>query len=97
MLTDRLFEFISGDDEVTMHPHLVQGKQIRCGELIAALDECHNRGMMSRMLGSCNGIKHELNMCLREERLERTAKHVEESRSKAAEKKKLWAAIDAES
>lgn len=31
------------------------------------------------------------------QRLERTAKHIQESRSKAAEKKKMWAAIDAES
>lgn len=38
-----------------------------CGELIAALDECHNRGLMARMTGACNDIKHELNMCLREE------------------------------
>ena len=38
-----------------------------CGDLIAALDECHSRGLMARMTGACNDIKHQLNMCLREE------------------------------
>ena len=38
-----------------------------CGDLIKALEECHNQGYFSRLMGSCNGIKHELNMCLREE------------------------------
>ncbi|PWN29380.1 UPF0287-domain-containing protein [Jaminaea rosea] len=80
-----------------MHPHLVQGKQQKCGDLIAALDECHNRGLMARMTGACNDIKHRLNMCLREERLERTAKHVEESKAKREAKQKVWAKIDEES
>ncbi|CAO1630614.1 unnamed protein product [Jaminaea pallidilutea] len=81
----------------TMHPHLVQGKAERCGDLIAALEECHSKGLMHRTLGMCNGIKHDLNMCLRAERIERTAKHVEESKARAADKKKLFAKIDEES
>lgn len=38
-----------------------------CGDLIAALEECHSKGLMHRTLGMCNGIKHDLNMCLRAE------------------------------
>lgn len=38
-----------------------------CGELIKALEDCHAKGYMNKVLGNCNGIKHELNMCLREE------------------------------
>lgn len=38
-----------------------------CSEYIKALQECHARGMMHKVMGNCNGLKHELNMCLREE------------------------------
>lgn len=38
-----------------------------CGELIRQLNACHERGLMNKFMGGCNGIKEELNMCLREE------------------------------
>ena len=38
-----------------------------CGDIIRALNECHERGMLHKITGGCNGIKEQLNLCLREE------------------------------
>lgn len=38
-----------------------------CAELIQALNDCHAKGMFHKLTGGCNGIKHDLNMCLRAE------------------------------
>lgn len=50
-----------------MHPHLANEKQVHCGELIDQLQQCHKAGFMHKYMGGCNGIKEELNACLREE------------------------------
>lgn len=38
-----------------------------CAHLIQALNECHAKGVWHKITGGCNGIKHDLNMCLRQE------------------------------
>lgn len=41
---------------------------IACEEVIAALEECHNRGFMHKATGGCNDVKEKVNQCLRVER-----------------------------
>lgn len=38
-----------------------------CGDLIRALEECHDRGMMYKLMGGCNDQKINLAVCLRAE------------------------------
>ncbi|SNX83111.1 related to CMC2 - protein of the mitochondrial intermembrane space involved in respiratory chain complex assembly [Melanopsichium pennsylvanicum] len=81
-----------------MHPHLVgESKLQHCAPLIQALNECHAQGVWHKITGGCNGIKHELNMCLRAERVERTANHVKESRQNRKKTEEVWKKIDDES
>ncbi|KAN0066363.1 hypothetical protein ACQY0O_000457 [Thecaphora frezii] len=81
-----------------MHPHLVgERKQQHCARLIRALEDCHAQGWWVKITGGCNGIKHELNMCLRAERIDRTNKHVQESKEKRKKTEEIWKAIDQES
>ncbi|PWN93949.1 UPF0287-domain-containing protein [Acaromyces ingoldii] len=80
-----------------MHPHLANDKKLHCGELIQRLQECHEHGFWNRLLGSCNGIKEELNQCLREERIARTARNREESRAQRERTRHLWKAIEDQS
>ncbi|CAO1631093.1 unnamed protein product [Sympodiomycopsis kandeliae] len=77
-----------------MHPHLVQGKQQKCGDLIKALEECHSRGMIAKFSGQCNDIKHDLNMCLREERIQRTERNRQDAKLRTERKEKLFKSID---
>lgn len=52
--------------------------------------------MMARFFGQCNDIKHDLNMCLREERLERTAANRESAKIRTEKKEALFRRIDEE-
>ena len=45
----------------------------------------------------CTNLKHEVNMCLRAERLDRTAKNREVAKQKREKAKARWAEIDANS
>ncbi|KAI5480492.1 cytochrome c oxidase biogenesis protein Cmc1-like protein [Pseudohyphozyma bogoriensis] len=68
----------------------------RCAEVMRALKDCHANNPYLKFFGLCNDEKHNLNMCFRAERLERT----KENREKALEKRKQieakWKAIDEE-
>ena len=64
---------------------------------MAALDECHAQGFLHKMIGGCNNAKSAVNICLRAERLERTAKNREKSKEKKERVKKIWNEIDEES
>ncbi|PWN20378.1 UPF0287-domain-containing protein [Microstroma glucosiphilum] len=79
-----------------MHPHLVQGKQARCASLVHALEECHSAGLLPRLTGKCNDIKQQLNLCLREERIERTGRNAEKAKERQKEVKKVWSEIEQE-
>ncbi|PAV23726.1 cytochrome c oxidase biogenesis cmc1 [Pyrrhoderma noxium] len=61
-----------------MHQQLTD-KNIVCKELIKALEECHT-SVWARYFGGCNQIKHDLNMCLRKERIERTKRNGEDAK-----------------
>ncbi|KAG8950406.1 hypothetical protein FRC03_012860 [Tulasnella sp. 419] len=64
-----------------MHVHLSEPQKLSaCGDLIQKLDECHNSGFFVKYLGGCNKIRRELDRCLRQERLDRTAKNKEASK-----------------
>ena len=64
---------------------------------MAALDECHARGFLHKLIGGCNDVKREVNKCLRVERLERTAKNREKSKEKKERIQKVWKEIEEES
>lgn len=59
-----------------------------------ALDECHARGFLWKCMGMCNEAKTKVNMCLRAERLERTAKHREHAKKERARIKALFDDVD---
>ncbi|EPQ32139.1 uncharacterized protein PFL1_00336 [Pseudozyma flocculosa PF-1] len=81
-----------------MHPHLVgESKQQHCADLIRALEDCHARGWWTKITGGCNGIKEDLNLCLRAERIERTKNHIQQSKEKRKKTEEIWKAIDDES
>ncbi|TFK90956.1 UPF0287-domain-containing protein [Polyporus arcularius HHB13444] len=62
---------------------------IVCREFIQALEACHADGW-SRWTGACNQAKHELNMCLRKERVDRTTKNREEAKAKREKIEMAW-------
>ncbi|PUU81160.1 hypothetical protein B9Z19DRAFT_1077761 [Tuber borchii] len=81
-----------------MHPHLNRtDNDGSCAEVTRILEECHARGFMWKAIGMCNGAKHNLNMCLRAERLERTKKNREAAKDKRKEIVQKWAEIEANS
>jgi COX assembly protein 2 len=49
------------------------------------------------MFGNCSDAKHQVNMCLRAQRLERTRLNREEAKAKREQIKQMWAEIDKES
>ena len=61
------------------------------------LDECHARGFFYKVAGGCNKAKREVNMCLRAERLERTAANREKARVEREKIKEKWREIEANS
>ncbi|RPB00881.1 UPF0287-domain-containing protein [Choiromyces venosus 120613-1] len=81
-----------------MHPHLNRiNDGDKCAEVTRLLEECHARGFMWKAIGMCNGAKHNLNKCLRAERLERTKKNREAAKEKRKEIAEKWAEIEANS
>ncbi|KAG6166777.1 hypothetical protein E4U51_003335 [Claviceps purpurea] len=39
-----------------------------CEDLIAALEECHDKGLLHKASGACNDAKQKVIACLRQER-----------------------------
>jgi COX assembly protein 2 len=66
-----------------------------CADVVAALDECHARGFLWKVTGHCTEAKYAVNMCLRAQRLDRTAKNREAAKEKRAKIKEVWAELDA--
>ena len=58
------------------------------------LDECHAQGFLHKVIGSCNKAKQDVNMCLRAERLERTARNRERARKEREKIKEKWKEIE---
>ena len=65
-----------------------------CEEVMKILEECHDRGFFHKMSGGCNTAKRDVNMCLRAERLERTAKNRELAKKEREKIKEKWKEID---
>lgn len=64
---------------------------------MSALDECHAKGFMWKAVGGCSNIKQQVNMCLRKERLARTAENRERSKQKNQQIQSLWKEVDTNS
>ncbi|KAL7422766.1 hypothetical protein Q5752_002060 [Cryptotrichosporon argae] len=74
-----------------MHAPLdVPERQLACAELIAALNACHQKGLLRKFVGGCNDDKRALNACLRQERVERTTRNREESKERNRKKTEAW-------
>ncbi|KFY31057.1 hypothetical protein V493_01421 [Pseudogymnoascus sp. VKM F-4281 (FW-2241)] len=80
-----------------MHPHLHTEDNRACEEVMNMLDECHSRGFLYKAVGMCNGVKRDVTVCLRAQRVERTAANREKARIKREQIKAIWAKIDEES
>lgn len=61
---------------------------------MTALEECHARGFLYRVVGGCNDAKTAVNKCLRAERLERTRHNREQARMKRREMEDRWREVD---
>ncbi|EDU50866.1 Cmc1 domain containing protein [Pyrenophora tritici-repentis] len=78
-----------------MHPHLhTEEVQKNCAEVVAALEQCHERGFLWKLTGNCTDAKHQVNMCLRGLRLERTRQNREEAKIKREKIKRVWQELD---
>lgn len=64
---------------------------------MTALEECHARGFLWKSLGMCNNAKDQVTLCLRAERLKRTARNREAAKAKRDKIVKAWSEIDANS
>lgn len=80
-----------------LQPLTISSPITGCEEIMTALDECHARGFMWKAMGMCTTLKHDVNMCLRAARLERTAKNRELAKQKKEKIQARWAEIDANS
>jgi COX assembly protein 2 len=58
---------------------------------MTALDECHAKGFMHKVIGSCNDIKRDVNKCLSAERYDRAKRNRDEARSNRRRVEELWA------
>ncbi|KAI0878931.1 cytochrome c oxidase biogenesis protein Cmc1-like protein [Hypoxylon argillaceum] len=77
-----------------MHPHLHTKDNTACEEIMTALEDCHAQGFLWKSMGMCNDAKHQVTLCLRAERLKRTAANREAAKIKREKIKKVWSEID---
>ncbi|KAI1461985.1 cytochrome c oxidase biogenesis protein Cmc1-like protein [Annulohypoxylon moriforme] len=77
-----------------MHPHLHTKDNTACEEIMTALEECHAKGFIWKSLGMCSDTKNQLTLCLRAERVKRTANNRDTAKAKRDEIRKVWAEID---
>ncbi|OBZ75849.1 COX assembly mitochondrial protein 1 [Grifola frondosa] len=74
-----------------MHPQL-SDKKLVCMEFIQALEACH-ADPWSKWTGGCNGVKTDLNMCLRKERVGRSDKNRESAKLRREKTAQVWKEI----
>ncbi|KAG7580072.1 hypothetical protein FFLO_00043 [Filobasidium floriforme] len=80
-----------------MHAPLnVPLREASCLKEIQAINECHARGFLARLKGDCNAAREALNLCLRKERLDRTARNSENAKLRNEKKKQAWESLDKE-
>ncbi|KAH9934908.1 uncharacterized protein B0H18DRAFT_978899 [Fomitopsis serialis] len=72
-----------------MHPQLETDKRLVCGDFIQALNACH-ANTWAKWTGGCNQVKHDLNMCLRKERVNRTTKNREGALERRQKTEQVW-------
>lgn len=67
-----------------------------CGEIVRALEECQAQGFLSRAFGKCDAFQHELNACLRRERVDRQTTHFKEASEKRRSLQQKWKEMEEE-
>lgn len=58
---------------------------------MTALDECHAKGFLYKVVGNCNDIKREVNKCLAAERYDRAKRNRDQARSNRRRIEDIWA------
>jgi len=58
---------------------------------MTALDECHARGFIHKVLGNCNDIKTEVNKCLSAARYDQAKNNRDTARNKRQRIEEIWA------
>ncbi|KAI8051483.1 hypothetical protein BDF22DRAFT_621460 [Syncephalis plumigaleata] len=79
-----------------MHPHVYEHKNPDCADLIRQLEECHARGLWSKLTNECSGLKDSLNACLSAEFGRNQASNTEEARKRRKRIQELWKELDEE-
>jgi len=59
-----------------------------------ALEECHARGFLYKVVGGCNSQKTAVNKCLRAERLKKIAENREKAKAKREKVEAIWREVD---
>ncbi|RKP25049.1 hypothetical protein SYNPS1DRAFT_16217 [Syncephalis pseudoplumigaleata] len=77
-----------------MHPHVYEHKNPNCAELIRQLEECHARGLWSKLTNECGGLKDALNACLAAEFNENRKTNTDEARKRRQRVRELWKELD---
>lgn len=61
---------------------------------MTALEQCHAKGFLWKAMGMCSSTKDQVTLCLRAERLKRTANNRKIAKVKRDKLKAAWADID---
>lgn len=56
-----------------------------------ALDECHARGFLYKVMGNCNETKRQVNKCLAAERYARAKRNREDAKENRKRIEQIWA------
>jgi COX assembly mitochondrial protein 2 len=67
---------------------------VGCEDVMNALEECHARGFLYKVVGGCNSQKTAVNKCLRAERLKKIAENREKAKAKREKVEAIWREVD---
>ncbi|ORZ02759.1 hypothetical protein BCR43DRAFT_482112 [Syncephalastrum racemosum] len=73
-----------------MHPPLTEHQHPGCFDVILALEQCHEAGLLNKFTGACNDKKKAVDQCLKEEFLAQRAVNKVKSKEKRAKLEKIW-------
>lgn len=74
-----------------MHSHLHTPYNANCEDIMNALDECHARGFLYKVMGNCNETKRQVNKCLAAERYARAKRNREDAKENRKRIEQIWA------
>ncbi|KAH7107664.1 hypothetical protein BKA62DRAFT_825122 [Auriculariales sp. MPI-PUGE-AT-0066] len=78
-----------------MHAAINDEKRLVCKEFVEALEACH-LSLFNKYTFQCEGAKQELNMCLRQLRLDKSERNRADAKLRTEKFKKALEALDAD-